>query len=355
MSTQGKALGDRYVIRLYQPSDWRQLIEFVNCAWPDSPLMRDEKRIIWRLFENPENPKDSYPLLLIWQGKKIVAQTGWLPFRLFFAGKIIEACWGIDLLVLPEHRRRGLAELFAKKRASMYPVWLSSGLTEASFKLSAKIERPVIGKINTAVKILDMGNFIEQRYNLKLKPFTAAISSIHRAINAIGRKFLNTGIEVQAIEGVTRGLAKFLEDVYSGDIIAPIRTPEWLDWRFFGCPIAEYIMLEARRNKLTVGYAVLRIEEKNRTGHLVDMLTAPDDQDAQKGLLCNAADFLSQKKVARFSCTFLSSLIEKGLHKSGFGERPYKKNLIINPESQPELRDYRLWHVTAADSDIEGF
>ena len=71
----------------------------------------------WNWLNRSSYLDNKIPLVVLYQGK-VIAHAGLIPFDLMITGRTFSAAWFIDLAVLPEYRRHGLANILVKKRAT---------------------------------------------------------------------------------------------------------------------------------------------------------------------------------------------------------------------------------------------
>ena len=71
----------------------------------------------WNWLNRSSYLDNKIPLVVLYQGK-VIAHAGLIPFDLMITGRTFSAAWFIDLAVLPEYRRHGLAKILVKKRAT---------------------------------------------------------------------------------------------------------------------------------------------------------------------------------------------------------------------------------------------
>ena len=82
--------------------------EFALKAWPEKRRRRVEKFIRWK-FRGPEHG-DVDGLLIAVDDGKVLGQVGIIPVKIKSSGKVYDANWVCDIMVLKESRKLGIAK-----------------------------------------------------------------------------------------------------------------------------------------------------------------------------------------------------------------------------------------------------
>ncbi|MFO7609549.1 MAG: GNAT family N-acetyltransferase [Candidatus Krumholzibacteriia bacterium] len=88
-------------------------------------------RVRWLYFDNPLG----LHLAVCRDGGELVACCGHLPQPVAVAGTTVTAGFGIDFMVAPSHRRRGIGRRFLDLRTERFPLSLSTGQSPAMLAL----------------------------------------------------------------------------------------------------------------------------------------------------------------------------------------------------------------------------
>ena len=134
------------------------------------------------------------------------------------------------------------------------------------------------------------------------------------------------------------------------------RDARFLNWRYAGSFNPGYRILEATRDGILMGYAVLRIRNPGafRSGWIVDMLADPDGTDC---LLDAAVKYFRRENAGRVNCLISNGQYEKALSRNGFLRRKSREQLMVHGvlirENIELVRRRANWHITAGDSDFD--
>jgi len=346
-----------YSIDVFNEDHLKEYEIFLKKAWPKSHYLQSVERIRWRYIENPEIEADKSPLVFIRHKGNIVAQRGIVPFKIFYKNMTIDASWGIDLYVLPEFRKRGLATILQKEWEKRSNICFSTGQSEANYKLYHKIGWKVIGDINTRVKIIDLLAFVGKL--IKSNIFVNRIKCVVNKIITINSSKINN---IKSNNKLSNSMIDYLSGIkikysYLG-YVGPIRSAEWFEWRFLKCPYAKYDFIEIVIDTNMIGYAVIRFDEHNKTASLIDYHWNSRDQSIIYSMLRSLCFYFKMKGVQKLFVTSHDKMMTVPFQKNLFINRPYNKRLIASPSILNYMdscgKTIKMIKIVEADSDIEG-
>ncbi len=142
--------------------------------------------------------------------------------------------------------------------------------------------------------------------------------------------------------------------------IINVRNRDFLNWRYVDAPHAEYAKFVYSDGEGGIlGYAVLKIytEPGLIKGHIIDLLTVPDEKAAQ-ALIRKAYEYFSERDIPGLSLWMMGCpFYEKVLEKEGFTPRPDVTNFGVKilDANNPALAgadDTARWYITMGDSDV---
>lgn len=186
-----------------------------------------------------------------------------------------------------------------------------------------------------------------------LVAWEAELSSLDNLVNSASetRIWKEPSIELLTDLSLTRDEENF------GKIYG-IRTFDWLNWRFFQNPDAEYQIYVAGSPDKIQGYAVLKqyIHDGTRYGHIVDWQVPASEVAVAKDLLMSIFQEFAASQVKCISCWALpnSSLVtyiqDAGLKLTG--RRTNFGYLNLSSGNEEILADIKNWIIYMADSDV---
>lgn len=91
------------------------------------------------------------------------------------------------------------------------------------------------------------------------------------------------------------------QDASAGYRLAIDRRSEYLNWRYADSP-TPFLLWEARRGGESAGFLAAFISPSSRTGHIADLFTRPDDDDACAALMTTCFRSLREAGVGSIYC-----------------------------------------------------
>lgn len=297
---------------------------------------------------------------------KVVGHVGTIPIRMKVGQKCILASQTVDIVVLPEYQKGTpffRLEKLAREECKRNAIGFNFGF---SVKRTYRVSTKTLGfrgvcPITKLVKIFDPTLFLQKR--IQMKPLCTFLGSMVRHSRKVqyGRR-VNVPPEYDMIE-VERFDNTFDEFWQHGaqkyDIMVK-RDSTYLNWRYADNPSEHYTIfaLERSGGGSLRGFIVLSCRQNQvKRGHIVDVLTAKDDDSAVTLLLEKALAYFIRDNVHIVSCWALEhTVLFRTLRKMGFFMRQTPHNLIVRsfiPDIPNEyLTQRKKWYVTMGDSDF---
>ncbi len=306
----------------------------------------------WQYERNPNLP-DGLPLIwLVRAGDEVIGQYATMPVKLSVAGREIDAAWGMDVMILPEHQGRGLGRLMFETWDANVGASIGLGLTDASNALFTKLHWPGMGRVPRLIKPLAPRGADAATAWRRLRGIPS------RARNAMTRmRPLDSGIHV--IHRFDERATRLWERVLPSFAFAVRRDAAYLNWKFVEPEHVHYSIAAYVRGDEMRGYAVVRHVEQpdQRVTILVDFLADPAEREAIRSLLrwVDREALAARSHLIRTFAThagFIATLRGAGFHDGPAGMRYVAKINAI--EVPAEFYDAAAaWHVTAGDSDAD--
>jgi hypothetical protein len=142
--------------------------------------------------------------------------------------------------------------------------------------------------------------------------------------------------------------------------LAPVvhRDAAVMRWRYLEHPTHQYACFEARDGDRIRGVAVARAGQTRGlgSGHLVELLAHPTDDEAIDALIDGASAFLTATRPALLRATVGCPSIGARLWRAGFIRAPSPTRLMLATHSglPPDpIEDIRRWCINSGDSDFD--
>lgn len=141
--------------------------------------------------------------------------------------------------------------------------------------------------------------------------------------------------------------------------ISPIRDRQWLDWRYFRSPSFDYQLLVAWRGAVPAGYIAYRLAEQDgrKVGFIAELLTRPDDRQAQQALIAQSVlEMVPAGVESLVSLIMPGSWAALAFRSAGFLLPRHSFQVQIVPLSPhlslPTLQQPANWHLMGGDFDV---
>lgn len=283
----------------------------------------------WQWHRDPRLPEPGYRgVVADWSGQ-LIAVLGTQPAGLHLEGRPVEAWWFTDALMhwgltrqaLRAHRRSGAPAL-------------PGGLIEALF-MHPSVDAIQLGKhvsdplVTIGLRIgyapMDHTGSLHRRISIQV-PLARALgarlaSPLSAAIDPLLGPNPRPRLPVQPYDGpFDARFDRFWDAMRQAYPAICRRDAALLDWRYRQHPEGPFQVLILEDAAGLRGYTVIRAAETGgrRRGKILDLLTAPDDDEARAALLAAAVRALRRLKVERAECFYCGADLERQLRRCGF-------------------------------------
>jgi GNAT superfamily N-acetyltransferase len=335
------------------PADRAELLEFRRRMYGRESAYADPAWVRWLFDERRDNG------LWIWRhGGRIEGQQGAIRTSLCVAGEERSLSWGIDLMVSPEHRKRGVGAVLPEVLAEGAEILAGTEVSEAAQRALERAGWSTLGTIPQWVRPVEPSRFLSERLGVR----------VGRVASAPLRVALDAMVTVGALARLGHRLVPLASfDTRADDVwsrcsrewpIVARRDRQWLAWRWDACPRREGLRaLWLERRGETVGWVVVRTQEHKgvRAAFVVDFLCPPADVSALFGLVVAE---LRKEPIDAVYCLLLAPGVERAMLGNGFVRRDSKLVTMVWAPSVParlraRLVDRSQWFLTAGDSDLD--
>ena len=122
-----------YEIRRATPADKPAIFQFLKQAYPQRWQYKCPERWEWAYEKNPHLSGNQLPIWIALTGAgDIVGQSCSLVETLAIGNRVIKVAWGVDLVILEEHRRVGLGTRLKEANVMGNEVSMSMAMAGAT-------------------------------------------------------------------------------------------------------------------------------------------------------------------------------------------------------------------------------
>jgi hypothetical protein len=324
---------------------------------------QDLRRVRWLFDENPCRPQGGRPLWICRRDTEIVSTTAGILFELQVNTETCRGLWGINAMVDPQWRGRGIAVGGARKED--HPSYRSSrihlalGNSDAGHRVARRMGYVAVGTLPVyafAVSPALVGEGTRRRWVRAARPLLPLAGWVTRRMAGLR----STGAELVPIEAFDEQADSIWERVSPAYPVIGVRDATRLRWRFDQCPHRDaYLRFYLRYHQQVAGYLVMRrgAWHGETAFTVVDYLAAPR---AAGALFACAVAAARQYGAAALFCPTLNSRANRTLCSLGFfrlrGNTASRLMAFYADEHDPVRRivdNPDNWFVTAADSDYD--
>ena len=351
-------MSDEIIIEQLKLSDKAKIIPFLQKAYPDSPRMSDRQFWDWHYVEAPHADAGKPPVWVAKSGEEIVGQVGTIPVMVNIKGKQRRAIWILDMVVMPEFRRRGLVKRMLKDaEANFTPFGLVLNSAEQhstplmkSMGYDHLINVPRFHKplfpANDIREIADR-NFLRKTVNLAFAPF---------------RPRFRENKNVRAVETFDAAFDALWAEAETQWPCAVRRTAKYLEWQFARQPGKRFDVIGYYEGEKLLGYAVLFFRKPRASGAISkaaisDICYHPENpQKTVDALLQESLRIAVERGAGGLVTDARDKLLEERLSFYGFWRVKNPLQFMVkSAEHQDLLYNPENWFLTRGDCDVSIF
>jgi GNAT superfamily N-acetyltransferase len=331
------------VVRRATRADRPAIAKFIEEGYGPRAKYKATPRWTWQFLDNPfaRRVGDEVPVWIAVDGDRVVGQIAVQMAALEVEGKVLEAGWAVDIMILRSHRGAGLAHRLHEAVISDVDILMALTMAQGSRRLAEREGCVTLAEVRQLTRWVRLDPGTVRRY-LMLR--TAAHRWAHMAtlvacdvlqfhrlfpflVNPLLglRDFVTRSVRSPDAAGIVE-VDRFGPEVdelwertrgeYSA--IFP-RTARFLNWRFVDCPGLTYRRFVAKRDGRVLGYVVLRRAEPVELpqGIIVDLYASRHDVETMDELVRHSLAFFGDS-VPAVDCGTSVGEIEAVLRNHGF-------------------------------------
>lgn len=339
-------------------SDKDKIIPFLRKAYDDNPRMGDEQFWDWHYMEAPHADTGKPPVWIAKSNEEIVGQVGTIPVMVNIAGNQRRAIWILDMIVMPEFRRRGLVKRMLKDAETNFT---SFGLVLNSAEQHSTPLMKSIGYDH----LINVPRFHKPLYPANDIREIAKLSLLRKTVNLAFAPFrprFEKNENVRTVENIDESFDTFWAEAETQWSCAVRRTAKYLSWQFERQPAKKFDIIGYYEGGKMLGYAVLYFRKPSANGAITkaaisDICYHPENPKRTVDALLQESLRLAVERGAGGLVTdVLDGLVEERLEKFGFWRVKNPLQFMVkSSEFQDLLFKSENWFLTRSDCDVSIF
>ena len=340
-------------IDAYRPEDGRAITAMYRRVFGNAAAEGYRLRWDWQYLRNPNCPPSGPQIWVAREGPTIIGQYATMPVRLVVNGQEMNASWGMDVMVVPERQRQGLAEVLFRTWDQHVGASLGLGQSDSSYRLFQELRWPNVGPVPCLVKPLTRRALRRPSWPMPVNRLISAVTLPFVRLVARARPLT---AEVTTIRNFDDEFTALWDRLASRFAFVVRRDAPYLNWKFIEPPHVRYSVAALRRGGELHGYAVYRHvwEPRGRVTLLVDFLADPEDEPGMLTMLRwvdREARAANSDKIRTFS---LHEGFRRILRRSGYFQMKSTMEFTARINAIEVPHDFYehagRWHVTLGDS-----
>ncbi len=298
-------------------NDYIQWCRFTEQEYNKGHILTDWPHLKWFMGGAPDCRPNGYETLIaVLPDGKIVGSYGVLPTQVRVNDKIYSFCWYINAEVLPEFRNQGIGKYFVSTLLDRFDV--NGGI---GFNLDVKRNYQRFGfnffgdrTLRRFIKIL-----YPEAYDLTTQiGFNAIQAQDLVPLAADVFRVRNEAVPIMAFD---KSVEYCIQSIASRVKVTTLRTPPYLNWRYFMNPRLTYECTGIESQKGLLAYLLVRHERFYPTDiygtRIIDTIGPPED--VEKLLESKIAE-AKARHDALLDFMFTGSLYEELMETLAFSE-----------------------------------
>lgn len=273
--------GDELRLRRLLPEELERLFSFYRETLPSAERVITLYR--WRI-EDPTSSGGVDTYVAEGDGRLLGAMS-LVPVRLTSRGEFLDAAWYTDSVVHPAVRGRGIGSRLLDHTAVQAPITFAKGTVEPMYRLRKRAgfrdvprDRYLLRPMTPVPR--------DTAASLKRKALFLPLWLVGRISRRIPAR-----LETVELYRFDTSFDRLADQVAERPGPRPYKPSDYLNWRYFRCPVRTYRVFAALREGRSAGAIVLRIDEgTSHDAWIVDLVADDTDRAVVHALLKRACE-----------------------------------------------------------------
>jgi GNAT superfamily N-acetyltransferase len=344
-------MADSLHVRRYQPGDEAGIQRLFKVCFGEE---RSDELWRWRFLDSPAG--QAFILVAI-DGSDVVGHCAWCLFHGVVAGQPVSIALGGDMMVHPDHQRRGIAQMLINEREQFGQHDLRISFpTEAVLRLKRPaVNSRELGELPMWVRWRTARSLAESRSGAVGGPIAGALLGVWRGVARL--RAAAARVTVAEASSLGADVDALAHDAQGWSVASRTRDAAYLRWRWIDQPESDWTVLTARRRGRLTGVVVFgRWPASGSTGRIVDLLAS--DAPSHSALLDAAAQRLEAggADLVELMHADSRSWVRRATRFAGFARRGDGPTVLVSRQddglSEASCQELTSWYLTAGDTDL---
>lgn len=312
--------------------------------------------IAWRYFNFSKNISDIF--VLRYQGN-LIGAVGAEPVKVKVGDKIYEGIRAADIVVHPDHMKRGIGAWMNLHLQYTFPIVMAMGSNAKSDTMVRRLFKPMNCRNHFKILFSVKSYFEIRGWPSPLVKFIALLAILplavirHSCLMPIPRGYTLT------VSDNTDNLALFFNDpsYQPRNSTITLRSAEYCRWRYDLNPKSHFSTLQLHQQNHLIGYAIVKkdyaTETKNWQLMDWDLLPGFRDEKYLRVLFSAAIKCAVQDGAQSLSTMASDPLSRDSLRQTGFSHRAVDDGFFLyaNETVNPDVLNEDQWFLSLCDTD----
>lgn len=336
-------------------ADIVEVCELMHLGFGKADNLR-ENVLAWRYFNFSSHSSDVF--ILRYKGE-LIGAVGTEPLHIKVGDKICEGIRAGDIVVHPDHLKRGIGAWMNMYLQSNYPIAMSMGSNKNSNTMVRRLFKAMKCRHHLKILFSTQSYFAAKGIPAPLAKLLSAISILPlKVIRWVTVRPLGAHYKISVVEN-TANLAAFFNDpdykVREQSIA--LRSAEYCQWRYDLNPASVFYIFEMRQANRLIGYAIVKQPHTATGGDWKvmdwDCLAGSRSDKHYQALFNAVVKWVAKTSAESLSVMTSDQLSIASLMRSGFSHRAVEDGFFLwaKTEVDPIIMNETQWFLSFCDTD----
>lgn len=297
-------------------ADHERIGHYLQIAYEERARYKFPARWHWMFVNNPFWDGNRLPIWLAEADGQIIGQTCEMVIPLKLRDRVCPAAWGVDYIVLPEFRRRGIGRMLQQAQIEHHEIFMALSMSPISRRVLVDLgfeeANPVV-ELHKRIRVspeqtrrivdkkLGAGSVLSRACGVRsvAAAFATSLNLSTRLCDSLHPRAGGRAITTEKVNYFGDEMDRLWARLSSCFPVIVQRDAAYLNWKFTEQPYMDYDKFVARRGQAARGYVITRMgtPPEAKVGIIADLFAAPDDDVMIRHLLVHAIGHLRRQGV----------------------------------------------------------